>query len=138
MYDMAFFICLYDDFVHYYMFKLFKRESYNPGSIQVTSEINSQYKNRKWVNFSQLFPFYYYTYVTLCKDLDWDILELFLVQVDKENLMEFSFDYSTLLIHLLCLLLFINSCASLLVVPSRMSTNFLIKRNENENENENE
>jgi len=44
--------------------------------------------------------------------------------------MEFSFDYSTLLIHLLCLLLFINSCASLLVVPSCTSTIFLIKRKE--------
>ena len=52
--------------------------------------------------------------------------------------MEFSFDYGILLIHLLCLLLFINSHASLLVVPSCMSTNFLIKRKENENENENE
>jgi len=44
--------------------------------------------------------------------------------------MEFSFDYGTLLIHLLCLLLFINSCASLLVVSSHTSTNFLIKRKE--------
>ena len=25
-----------------------------------------------------------------CKDLDWDVLELLLVQVDKENSMEFS------------------------------------------------
>jgi len=48
--------------------------------------------------------------------------------------MEFSFDYSILLIHLLCLLLFINSCTSLLVVLSYVSTNFLIKRKENENE----
>jgi len=52
--------------------------------------------------------------------------------------MEFLFDYGTLLIHLLYLLLFINFCASLLVVPSRMSTNFLIKRKENKNKNENE
>jgi len=44
--------------------------------------------------------------------------------------MEFSFDYGTLLIHFLCLLLFINSHASLLVVPSCASTNFLIKRKE--------
>jgi len=65
-----------------------------------------------------------------CKDLDWDVLELLLVWVDKENSMEFSFDYGTLLIHLLCLLLFINSCASLLVVSSHTSTNFLIKRKE--------
>jgi len=42
--------------------------------------------------------------------------------------MEFSFDYGTLLIYLLCLLLFINSRASLLVVHT--STNFLIKRKE--------
>jgi len=49
--------------------------------------------------------------------------------------MEFSFDYGTLLIHLLCLLLVINSCASLLVVPSHASTNFLIKRKEKEKEN---
>ena len=42
--------------------------------------------------------------------------------------MEFSFDYGTLLIHLLCLLLFINSRASLLVVHT--FTNFLIKRKE--------
>jgi len=44
--------------------------------------------------------------------------------------MEFSFDYGTLLIHFLCLLLFINSCTSLLVVPSCTSTDFLIKRKE--------
>jgi len=49
--------------------------------------------------------------------------------------MEFSFDYGTLLIYLLCLLLFINSCTSLLVVPSCASTNFLIKRKEKEKEN---
>jgi len=52
--------------------------------------------------------------------------------------MEFLFDYGTLLIYLLCLLLFINSHTSLLVVLSHASTNFLIKRKENENENENE
>ena len=46
--------------------------------------------------------------------------------------MEFLFDYGILLIHLLCLLLFINSCTSLLVVPSHASTNFLIKRKEKE------
>jgi len=46
--------------------------------------------------------------------------------------MEFSFDYGILLIHLLCLLLFINSYTSLLVVPSHASTNFLIKRKEKE------
>jgi len=51
------------------------------------------------------------------KNLDWDILELLLVWVDKENLIEFSFDYSTLLIHILCLLLFMNSHVSLLVIP---------------------
>jgi len=61
------------------------------------------------------------------------MLELLLVQVDKKNSMEFSFDYGILLIHLLCLLLFINSCTSLLVVLSYVSTNFLIKRKENEN-----
>jgi len=44
--------------------------------------------------------------------------------------MEFLFDYGTLLIHLLCLLLFINSRTSLLVVLSHTSTNFLIKRKE--------
>jgi len=49
--------------------------------------------------------------------------------------MEFSFDYGTLLIYLLCLLLFINSHTSLLVVPSYASTNFLIKRKEKEKEN---
>ena len=30
---------------------------------------------------------------------------------------EFSFDYGTLLIHILCLLLFMDSCISLLVIP---------------------
>ena len=70
-----------------------------------------------------------------CKDLDWDVLELLLVWVDKENSMEFSFDYGILLIYLLCLLLFINSYTSLLVIPSRTSTNFLIKRKEKEKEN---
>ena len=49
--------------------------------------------------------------------------------------MEFSFDYGTLLIHLLCLLLFINFRTFLLVVLSRASTNFLIKRKEKEKEN---
>ena len=52
--------------------------------------------------------------------------------------MEFSFDYGILLIHLLCLLLFINSHTSLLVVLSHISTNFLIKRKEKEKEKENE
>jgi len=42
--------------------------------------------------------------------------------------MEFSFDYGILLIHLLYLLLFINSQASLLVILSCTSTIFLIKR----------
>ena len=47
-----------------------------------------------------------------CKNLGQDVLELLLVQVNKENLMEFSFDFGTLLIHILCLLLFTKSCAS--------------------------
>jgi len=49
-----------------------------------------------------------------CKNLDWDTLEPLLVQVDKENSIEFSFDYCILLIHILYLLLFIKSHASLL------------------------
>jgi len=48
------------------------------------------------------------------KNLDWDILELLLVWVDKENLIEFPFDCYTLLIHILYLLLFIKSHISLL------------------------
>jgi len=47
-----------------------------------------------------------------CKNLGQDALELLLVQVDKENSMEFSFDFGTLLIHILCLLLFTKSHAS--------------------------
>jgi len=65
-----------------------------------------------------------------CSNLAWDDLIALLVWVDKENSIEFSFDYGTLLIHLLCLFLFINSHAPLLVVPSYTSTNFLIKRKE--------
>ena len=63
-----------------------------------------------------------------CSDLAWGNLITLLVWVDKENSIEFSFDYSTLLIHILCLLLFINSHISLLIVLSHMSTNFLIKQ----------
>ena len=49
-----------------------------------------------------------------CKNLGQDILELLLVQVNKENSMEFLFDFGILLIHILCLLLFTKSCASFL------------------------
>jgi len=52
------------------------------------------------------------TYHPQCKNLDWNTLELLLVQVDKENLMEFSFDFGILLIYVLCLLLFMKSHAS--------------------------
>ena len=48
------------------------------------------------------------------KNLDCGTLELLLVQVDKENSIEFSFNCYILLIHILYLLLFIKSCASLL------------------------
>jgi len=48
----------------------------------------------------------------MCKNLDCDILELLLVWVDKENSIEFSFDYYILLIHTLYLLIFIKSYAS--------------------------
>ena len=63
-------------------------------------------------------------------DLAWGNLITLLVQVDKENSIEFSFNCGTLLIHLLCLLLFKNSCTSpfghsILYIP-----NFLIKRKE--------
>jgi len=52
------------------------------------------------------------TYHPQCKNLDWNTLELLLVQVDKENSMEFSFDFGILLIYVLCLLLFMKSHAS--------------------------
>jgi len=48
-----------------------------------------------------------------CKNLDCGALELLLVQVNKKNSIEFLFDYYTLLIHILYLLLFINFCTSL-------------------------
>ena len=48
-----------------------------------------------------------------CKNLDCGALDLLLVHVDKENSIEFLLDCSTLLIHILCLLLFINFHASL-------------------------
>ena len=70
-----------------------------------------------------------------CKDLDWDILELLLVWVDKENSIEFPFNCGTLLIYFLCLLLFINSHTSLLVVSFHVSTDFLVKRKEKGKEN---
>jgi len=55
-----------------------------------------------------------YLYITLifCKNLGQDTLELLLVQVDKENSMEFSFNFGTLLIHILHLLLFTKSHTS--------------------------
>ena len=46
------------------------------------------------------------------KNLDYNILELLLVWVDKKNLIEFLFNCYTLLIYNLYLLLFIKSCAS--------------------------
>jgi len=49
-----------------------------------------------------------------CKNLDCGALELLLVQVEKENSIEFPFNCYILLIHILYLLLFIKSCASLL------------------------
>ena len=49
-----------------------------------------------------------------CKNLNCNILELLLVQVDKKNSIEFSFDCYILLIYILYLLLFIKSHASLL------------------------
>jgi len=48
------------------------------------------------------------------KNLNYGILELLLVQVNKENLIEFPFNCYILLIHILYLLLFIKSHTSLL------------------------
>ena len=48
------------------------------------------------------------------KNLNCSVLELLLVQVNKENLIEFPFDCYTLLIYILYLLLSIKSCISLL------------------------
>jgi len=58
----TFLICLYDHFVHHRMFKLLKKETRNPGSVQATSKINSQYQNRRRVSFSHLFSFYHIFY----------------------------------------------------------------------------
>jgi len=44
------------------MFKLLKKETRNPGSVQATSEINPQYQNRRRVSFSHLFLFYHIFY----------------------------------------------------------------------------
>jgi len=44
------------------MFKLLKKETHNPGNVQATSEINSQYQNRRHVSFSYLFLFYHIFY----------------------------------------------------------------------------
>jgi len=44
------------------MFKLLKKETHNPGSIQAISEINPQYQNRRHVSFSHLFSFYHIFY----------------------------------------------------------------------------
>jgi len=48
------------------------------------------------------------------KNLNYSTLELLLVQVDKENSIEFPFNCYILLIHILYLLLFIKSYTSLL------------------------
>ena len=48
-----------------------------------------------------------------CKNLDDDALDLLLVQVDKENSIEFLFVCCTLLIHFLYLLLLAKFCTSL-------------------------
>jgi len=53
-------------------------------------------------------------YRNIVRTLDSDTLDLLLVQVDKENLIEFPFNCGTLLIYALCLLLFISSYVSLL------------------------
>jgi len=56
------------------MFKLLKKETCNPGSVQATSEINLQYQNRRCVSFSHLFSFYHifyhllYQLADLCRD----------------------------------------------------------------------
>ena len=63
-----------------------------------------------------------------CSDLVWDDLTTLLVWVDKENLIEFSFDCHILLIYILYLLLFIKSYASLL-------SHSLIKWKEKEKKN---
>jgi len=52
-----------------------------------------------------------------CKDLGRDTLELLLVQVDKENLIEFLFICCILLIHILYLSLFIKFRVSPLSHP---------------------
>ena len=95
------------------------------------------YNSYFWViEFSSCFSLIkIYTKHPSYKDLDWDVLELLLVWVDKENSIEFPFNCGTLLIYFLCLLLFINSHASLLVVSFHMSANFLVKRKEKEKEN---
>jgi len=54
---------------------------------------------------------------TLCSDLVWDDLITLLVWVDKENSIEFSFAFCTILIHILYLLLFTKFHISLLSHP---------------------
>jgi len=48
-------IKLYDHFVHYHMYKVFKQELCIPRSMQVLSSTNPQYQSRLWV-------YYYYLY----------------------------------------------------------------------------
>ena len=76
LHDMAFLIYLYDHFVHHHMFKLLKKKTRNSGSVQVISEINPQYQNRRHMSFSHLFSFYHIFYHLLYQlaDLHYNFL----------------------------------------------------------------
>ena len=52
------------------MFKLLKKETHNPGSVQAISKINPQYQNRRYVSFS-------YFHFTIFYHLLYQLVDLF-------------------------------------------------------------
>ena len=58
---MIFMTKLYDHFVHYCMYQIFKMECYYLGSVQEMSETNPQYQNYEWVYFYILVINYIFT-----------------------------------------------------------------------------
>ena len=71
---MAFLIHLYDHFVHHYIFKLLKKETHNPRSVQAISKINPQYQNRRYVSFSYFHFTIFYHLLYQLVDLFYDFL----------------------------------------------------------------
>lgn len=58
--DITFMTKLYDHFVHYYMYEVFKMEYHCSGSVQEISEANPQYQNHKQVSIFLYFSYQSY------------------------------------------------------------------------------